>query len=171
MYAIKLGPCRCELLLRFGLPCKHYLERIYHTGQPIPRRLVHLRYWLQGPAIRSTDWQPQASREEPVAYAEPMRAETESIGQEILDIRRHMGAEETARYDTQLQIEQLKMVEVGRQALALQAIPIGNPPALTFLWPLRFSGHYMALATIFLRPQRRVGAREKKGPEKGAEKR
>jgi hypothetical protein len=35
--------CHYELLLCWGLPCKHYLERIYDTGQSIPRSLVHPR--------------------------------------------------------------------------------------------------------------------------------
>lgn len=38
-----------------------------------------------------------------------------------------MEPEEGARFDAQLQAEQRKMVEIGRQALVLQAIPIGNP--------------------------------------------
>jgi hypothetical protein len=38
-----------------------------------------------------------------------------------------MGPEEGARFDAQIQTKQLKILEIGRQALALQAIPIGNP--------------------------------------------
>ena len=30
--AIDLGPCECELLYRFGLPCKHHLLRAAQTG-------------------------------------------------------------------------------------------------------------------------------------------
>ena len=127
IYIIEMGPCRCELLLRWGLPCKHYLQQIYHNGQPIPRSLVHPRYWLQGPAIHSTNWQPQYPGEERIAYEDPLRADAESVGQEIIHIRRQMGPEEGVRYDAQLLGEHRKMVEIGKQALALQAIPIGNP--------------------------------------------
>lgn len=45
----ELTPCNsCELLLRFGLPCKHYLRQICLNGSPIPRSLLHPRWWLQG---------------------------------------------------------------------------------------------------------------------------
>jgi hypothetical protein len=43
--------CSCELLLRFSLPCKHYLLRAYTTGTPIPTSLFHPRWWLSGPPI------------------------------------------------------------------------------------------------------------------------
>ena len=95
---LDLGPCRYELLLRWGLPCKHYLKRIYYTGQPIPKSLIHPRYWLQGPVIRHINWQPVYPKEE-IAYEDPVRAETESTGQEIVDIRRQLGPEEGARFD------------------------------------------------------------------------
>ena len=66
-------------------------------------------------------------RKEAIAYGDPFKANADFIGQEELDIRRKMGPEEGTRHNTQLQAQQCKMVEIGRQALALQAIPIGNP--------------------------------------------
>ena len=53
-----LGECFCFILLRFGLACKHYLRRAYLSGQPIPKSLVHPRWWIHGPTIRYTNWQP-----------------------------------------------------------------------------------------------------------------
>ena len=46
-----LGPCACEILQRYSLPCKHYLYRIVQNGQPIPRSLLHPRWWLGGPVV------------------------------------------------------------------------------------------------------------------------
>jgi hypothetical protein len=40
---LHLDGCQCELPLRFGLPCKHYLLRAYQMGDPIPRSLLHPR--------------------------------------------------------------------------------------------------------------------------------
>jgi hypothetical protein len=33
----------CELLVRYGLPCKHYLASLCQDGVPIPRLMVHPR--------------------------------------------------------------------------------------------------------------------------------
>src|SRR5271155_149362 len=44
-----LGPCDCEILYRYSLPCKHYLYRVAQTGLPIPRSLLRPRWWLGGP--------------------------------------------------------------------------------------------------------------------------
>ena len=65
---INLGPCECEILLRFHLPCKHYLLRAAQTGQAIPRSLIHPRWWLKGPAITLRDWVPIYPEEEPINY-------------------------------------------------------------------------------------------------------
>jgi hypothetical protein len=39
-----LGDYHYQILLRYGLACKHYLKRIYERGQPIPRSLLHPRW-------------------------------------------------------------------------------------------------------------------------------
>jgi hypothetical protein len=52
--------CSCELLLRYSLPCKHYLLEAAQTGQPIPKTLFHPWWWLNGPPIVKTfiPWKP-----------------------------------------------------------------------------------------------------------------
>jgi hypothetical protein len=35
--------CSCELLLRYSLPCKHYLLLDAQTDKPIPKSLSHPR--------------------------------------------------------------------------------------------------------------------------------
>jgi hypothetical protein len=52
MNSIDLGLCQCEILTRYGLPCKNHLLEAYQTGQPLPRSLLHPRWWLDGPAIK-----------------------------------------------------------------------------------------------------------------------
>ena len=46
--SIEDSPRRYQVLLGFGLPCKHVLKQAFDTGEPIPRSLIHPRYWLQG---------------------------------------------------------------------------------------------------------------------------
>ena len=77
---LALQNCRCELLHRFGLPCKHYLLRAFQQGQPIPRSLVHPRYWLRGPVIYSTNWRPTYVEDEAEVYDKLGRPEIRFIG-------------------------------------------------------------------------------------------
>jgi hypothetical protein len=39
---LDLGPCRCQLLLRYSLPYKHYLLQACQTGIPLPSHLSTL---------------------------------------------------------------------------------------------------------------------------------
>jgi hypothetical protein len=51
--------CSCyELLIRFGLPCRHYLALPCQDGAPIPRSLIHPRWWIYGPLIQFNAWIP-----------------------------------------------------------------------------------------------------------------
>lgn len=53
------SPCStCELLIRFGLPCRHYLVAPCHDGIPIPRSLFHPRWWINGEKIQIATWTP-----------------------------------------------------------------------------------------------------------------
>jgi hypothetical protein len=54
----KLGECECQILLRYSLPYKHYLLRACLSGEPLPKSLVHPRWWLKGPIIRQSAWAP-----------------------------------------------------------------------------------------------------------------
>ena len=54
----KLSCSECELLIRFGLPCKHYLVQSFEDGASIPRSLIHPRWWINSEPIRITGWVP-----------------------------------------------------------------------------------------------------------------
>jgi hypothetical protein len=51
-----LAPCDCEILHQYSLPCKHFLLKVAQCGSPIPRSLLHPRWWLNGPVIRRGPW-------------------------------------------------------------------------------------------------------------------
>lgn len=38
-----IGPCNCEILIRYLLPCRHLLFRACDEGLPIPQSLFHPR--------------------------------------------------------------------------------------------------------------------------------
>jgi len=40
---ITAGPCDCDIYIRYGLPCRHYLLRACIQGFPIPISLLHPR--------------------------------------------------------------------------------------------------------------------------------
>ena len=77
-----LDICRCELLLRYGLPCKHHLKRAYIVGMPIPRSLIYPRWWLKGPAVHQPYWQPRYQDDEPVQHLQSEMVEIETLGRE-----------------------------------------------------------------------------------------
>lgn len=54
------GPCRCEVVVRFGLPCRHFhhLLRAAIESFPIPITLLHPRWRLDGPESGTGGWQP-----------------------------------------------------------------------------------------------------------------
>lgn len=131
-----LGDCHCEILLRFGIACKHYLLRCFRSGEPIPRSLLHPRWWLQGPAIRSTNWKPQYPQD-----AEERAEEEQAIsgladqGQIKLNaICTSLDTE--ARHRLNSQIEHLhqrsidKAIELGERHLQLQQLPLHQPDAI-----------------------------------------
>jgi hypothetical protein len=43
--------CECELPLRFGLPCKHWMLLFYLSKRPLPLSLFYPRWLLDGPAV------------------------------------------------------------------------------------------------------------------------
>ncbi|KAK9443881.1 MULE transposase domain-containing protein [Metarhizium brunneum] len=55
---IESRPCRCVMRKQWLLPCYHDLWKAYDTGIPLPRSLVHPRYWLAGHIHRSREWAP-----------------------------------------------------------------------------------------------------------------
>lgn len=49
-------PHICELLLRWGLPCRHWLYPAFLQDIPIPASLVHPRWFLDGPSRLKAPW-------------------------------------------------------------------------------------------------------------------
>jgi hypothetical protein len=62
--AIDLGPCECELICRFSLPCKHHVLQAAQTGQALPCTLLHPPWWLQRPPVQQLDWEHSYGQEQ-----------------------------------------------------------------------------------------------------------
>jgi hypothetical protein len=95
-----LGSCKCIILLAFGLPCRHYLRRCYASGQPIPRSLVHPRWWLQNSKVHPLNWQPTFPTEEPVTYY-GTEERTLQRSLQLDEIRSQLGPEKLSRLRAQ----------------------------------------------------------------------
>ena len=116
-----LGNYHCEILLRYNIPCKHYLLRGYYSGEPLPRSLLHPRWWLQGPSIRFTNWHPKypEEEEEEISTITPVdnREQRLAVIQQELDIE--------GKHRFTAQIEQLhrkaidKALQLGKRYLQL----------------------------------------------------
>ena len=89
-------PCRCVLRQQWLLPCYHDLWKAYDTGIPLPKSLVHPRYWLAGHVHRSRDWAPSY---EPITrhLISPKRARIESALQKLVELRDEFDGEERGR--------------------------------------------------------------------------
>ena len=87
---LNLGPCGCQLLLCYSLPCKHYLLQACQTGIPLPKSLVHLRWWLKGPTIRHGRWVPFYGQEQPNVLS-PRRRDVYKAVQDVMAVRERLG--------------------------------------------------------------------------------
>ena len=89
--------CQCELLLRYGLPCRHHLQEVYRSGMPIPRSLCHSRWWIGGPAIQFSNWQPSIPTA--ILPISPPRNQVTQSAQKLIDLRDSLQGEAKARID------------------------------------------------------------------------
>ena len=87
--------CECELILRFGIACRHYLKRAFMENIPLPKTLLHPRWWLNGPDIYSTNWRPFY----PSVESEPTPSPAIPLALQISQIRSELAHEEARRYD------------------------------------------------------------------------
>jgi hypothetical protein len=117
--------CQCELLLRYGLPCRHYLQEIYRNGVPIPRSLCHPRWWIFGPTIRFSNWQPSVYTFS-LPISPPRNAVTQSA-QRLIDLRDTLQGEAKARVDRAILQANAQVTELAQQAQREAALPISMP--------------------------------------------
>ena len=121
-----LGPCKCELLIQFSLPCKHHLLQAYQTGQPVPKSLLHPRWWLNGPPNRFADWQPTYPEEQALIISPKRRDIMESI-LEVLKARDTLGLEEKARLDKQILRTNTTLLAAAESHRQLAQLPLDGP--------------------------------------------
>lgn len=110
--------CDCEILLRFGLACRHYLKKAYLEDLPLPKTLVHPRWWLNGPAIYETNWVPFYPTPEPIPA--PIQAIEPSIIAQLAELRGQLNSQE--RYQFDLESERVERQIANYQTFAVQSL-------------------------------------------------
>jgi hypothetical protein len=125
----KLKECECQILLRYSLPCKHHLLRACLSGEPIPKSLVHPRWWLKGPTIRQSTWAPSYAVEQGLVLS-PRRKDIYKAVQTAMEARARLGVEDQSRWDGQFIGGLSKLTTAAERREELAQIPIGVPDAV-----------------------------------------
>ena len=147
-----LEPCtHCELLVRYGLPCRHHLRQVCLDGAPIPRSLLHPRWWIHGEPIKINNWIPlyevhtlplspprnAASN----VYLSPTRNEITGLGLQVIQARENLTGYARQRYETAATQAQRGLVEFA-QELEEEDLHVRMPDAVkTSSWKRKFKAH------------------------------
>ncbi|KIX06425.1 uncharacterized protein Z518_04401 [Rhinocladiella mackenziei CBS 650.93] len=128
--------CECPILYQFGIACRHHLLWAFLENLPLPKTLLHPRWWLSGSEITERNWKPFYPSKAP---QEDLRSNQDAQQALLLaEIRNQLNPEERHRYDVQIARGEQQIREfhrqvfrdlsmIGQQHLELQQIPIGQP--------------------------------------------
>jgi hypothetical protein len=122
---VTIGDCKCSILLRFGLACKHHLIRAFLSDEPIPKSLLHPRWWLHGPTIRYSGWEPSYPQEVEIHYARA--AALTSASYTIEQIHKELAPEEKGRFEQQILQLNEQLIKIGEGHKKMQVLPLGKP--------------------------------------------
>jgi hypothetical protein len=126
---LDLVPCGCQFLLRYSLPCKHYLFRACQTGEPLPKSLVYPRWWLKGSTIRHDRLVPFYGQEQPNVLSRRRRDIYKAV-QDVMAVHERLGPEEQAHFDFQYLRASTAAKELTERHEELSLIPIGQPDTI-----------------------------------------
>jgi hypothetical protein len=126
---IDLSLCTCELLARYGLPCKHHLLPAYQTGQPLPRSLLHPRWWLDRPIIKIGVWQPSYGPQQQLILS-PKRNNIAEAALGLLKARETLGPKARSRLNNTFIQSASNLLQAVQRNDTLAQLPIGMPDAI-----------------------------------------
>lgn len=126
----QLGQCgSCDILLRYSLPCRHYLQPLWDSGASIPRSLLHPRWWLRGPTAIEGVWIPSINQQL-ARPASPRQYNVDSVLHALREARDELTGDEQARFDDQIFSTARALQASARDKLAIAKLPILNPDAI-----------------------------------------
>lgn len=114
--------CECAILLQFGIACRHLLKKAFLEDLPIPKTLVHPRWWLQGPGIHDTNWKPFYPTPEPHFTAPaPLNHDINpSLVAQLAELRGLLNPQE--RYQFDVESYRVERQVANYEALAVQSL-------------------------------------------------
>ena len=105
------------------LPCAHDLQRAYDTGYPIPKSMVHPRWWLDGQVEANSDWEPiDVTR----AQTRPANDSIEALIFDALAVADRMSDSSARKYERQLRLTLQRQILAGLQQVELDRLPLGQ---------------------------------------------
>src|SRR2546423_42876 len=122
---VTIGDCKCSILLRFGLVCKHHLLRGFLFGEPIPKSLLHPRWWLHGPTICYSGWEPSYPQEVEIDYARAAALTSASYTTE--QIHKELAPGKNGRFEQQILQLNEQLIKIGDGHKKMQVLPLGKP--------------------------------------------
>lgn len=118
------GDCvDCKLLRQYGLPCKHWLSKPFLQGVPIPKTLIHPRWWIRGPV--AMEWAPLFDRQ-PLVFS-PKKTSVAARLTDVLNSREKLTAEELSRFDEQIIQAANNLQDIADKRAVRLVQPIGQP--------------------------------------------
>ena len=96
------GKCTNQFRKQHLLPCAHDLQTTWSMGLPIPKSLVHPRWWLGGHILQNREWKPTYEPLQAV-LPQPLQQPLQAGFHEVLEVRDRLKQPDQVIFDQQLQ--------------------------------------------------------------------
>jgi hypothetical protein len=118
--------CTGSFRKQYLLPCSHDLQRAYNTGLPIPKSLVHPRWWVEGHTPTTAAWEPSYQAIEPVIATSSEKTMDQELDN-LMQTRQLLQGEYQRDFDTVLADVFEQATELGRQRQQQASLPLTLP--------------------------------------------
>lgn len=121
----RTAECTGHFHSQYLLPCSHDLQRAYESGEPLPRSLVHPRYYVHGNTSTTVDWLP--------SYGEEEELQPEVSRNLAIEIDRLLDARNMLQGDKQRSFDRLifdtvdRLVKVANSQHTIASLPLLLP--------------------------------------------
>jgi hypothetical protein len=120
-----MAECTGHFRKQYLLPCSHDLQRAFDSGEPIPRSLVHPRWYIHGETLSSKSWQPTYDKE---AETTPEVGRNMAIEiDRLLDARNVLIGEHQRSFDRLIFDTIDKLIRVATSQYIVASLPLLLP--------------------------------------------
>ena len=118
-----LPTCTGHWRKEYLLPCAHDLQRAYDTGYPIPKSMVHPRWWLDGQIVADPNWEPVDVAQ---SRTRPQNDSIEALVFDALAVADRMSDSGARNYKRQLRLALQRQISAGLQQVEFDRLPLGQ---------------------------------------------